>query len=149
MDTVSPNRQSWMRLLALSSWSDLKQFAGHFALVTCEIIRPPETGLVMLRGRTGGTGSAFNMGEATVTRCAVRSAKGHEGHAYVMGRSHEHAKIAAICDAIMQDDNYRPKVESLVLQPLRKIIDERRKLAAQKAAATKVDFFTLVRGDSD
>ncbi len=149
MDTVSFNRQSWMRLLALSSWSDLKECAGYLALVTCEIIRPPETGLVMLRGRIGGTGSAFNMGEATVTRCAVRSAKSHEGHAYIMGRNHEHAKIAAICDAVMQDDNCSARIESLVLLPLQKILVERRKVAAQKAAATKVDFFTLVRGEND
>ena len=149
MDTVSFNRQSWMRLLALSSWNDLKECAGCLALVACEIIRPPETGLVMLRGRIGGTGSAFNMGEATVTRCAVRSAKRHEGHAYIMGRNHEHAKIAAICDAAMQDTNYGAKIEALVLLPLQKLLVERRQLAAQKAAATKVDFFTLVRGEND
>ena len=69
------------------------------------MIRPPETGLVMLRGRMGGTGGAFNLGEATVTRCAVRTAKGHEGHAYVMGRNHGHAKIAAVCDALLQDES--------------------------------------------
>ena len=138
-----------MRLLALSSWNDLKACTNNFALMPCDMIRPPETGLVMLRGRMGGTGGALNLGEATVTRCAVRMAKRQEGHAYVMGRNHGHAKIAAVCDALLQDENYRVKVEGLVLQPLQKLLEERRSLAAHKAAATKVDFFTLVRGEND
>lgn len=123
--------------------------ADNFARMPCDMIRKPETGLVMLRGRMGGTGAAFNLGEATVTRCAVRTAKGHEGHAYVMGRNHEHARIAAVCDALLQDENDHAMVEALVLQPLEKRIAEQRSLAARKAAATKVDFFTLVRGEND
>lgn len=138
-----------MRLLALSSWNDLKACTDDFVNTPCDTIRPPETGLVMLRGRMGGTGSAFNLGEATVTRCAVRTAKGHEGHAYVMGRNHEHARVAAICDALMQDEKYSGKVDALVLQPLQELLENRRSLAAHKAAATKVDFFTLVRGEND
>jgi alpha-D-ribose 1-methylphosphonate 5-triphosphate synthase subunit PhnG len=138
-----------MRLLALTSWNDLKTRVDEFLDTPCDMIRPPETGLVMLRGRIGGTGGAFNLGEATVTRCAVRTAKGHEGHAYVMGRNHDHAKIAAICDALLQDENYHVNVEAQVLQPLQKLLSDRQSLAAHKAAATKVDFFTLVRGEND
>ena len=138
-----------MRLLALSSWTDLKACTDGFAATPFDMIRPPETGLVMLRGRIGGTGSAFNLGEATVTRCAVRTAKGHEGHAYVMGRNHGHAKLAAVCDALLQDENQHAEVDTQVLQPLQKRMAEQRSLAARKAAATKVDFFTLVRGEND
>jgi alpha-D-ribose 1-methylphosphonate 5-triphosphate synthase subunit PhnG len=138
-----------MRLLALSSWNDLKACTDDFVETPCDTIRPPETGLVMLRGRIGGTGGAFNLGEATVTRCAVRTAKGHEGHAYVMGRNHSHARIAALCDALLQDEDHHAEVKALVLQPLQKLLTEHRSLAAHKAAATKVDFFTLVRGEND
>lgn len=138
-----------MRLLALSSWNDLKACTEDFAATPCDVIRPPETGLVMLRGRIGGTGSAFNLGEATVTRCAVRIAKGHEGYAYVMGRNHGHAKLAAVCDALLQDESQHGKVDAEVLQPLQKLMADQRSLAARKAAATKVDFFTLVRGEND
>ena len=35
-------------------------------------LRAAETGLVMLRGRIGGDGDPFNLGEATVTRAAVQ-----------------------------------------------------------------------------
>ncbi len=149
MNFSPTHRQAWMRLLALSSWNDLKACTEGFAATPCDMIRPPETGLVMLRGRIGGTGSAFNLGEATVTRCAVRTAKGHEGHAYVMGRNHGHAKLAAVCDALLQDESQRAKVDAEVLQPLQALMAEQRSLAARKAAATKVDFFTLVRGEND
>ena len=138
-----------MRLLALSSWNDLEACVDGFAVAPFDVIRPPETGLVMLRGRIGGTGSAFNLGEATVTRCAVRTAKGHEGHAYVMGRNQAHAKLAAVCDALLQDESQHAQVDAQVIQPLQKLMAEQRSLAARKAAATKVDFFTLVRGEND
>ena len=149
MNFSPTHRQAWIRLLALSSWNDLKVCTDGFAATPCDMIRPPETGLVMLRGRVGGTGSAFNLGEATVTRCAVRTAKGHEGHAYVMGRNHGHAKLAAVCDALLQDESQHAKVDAEVLQPLQKLMAEQHSLAARKAAATKVDFFTLVRGEND
>jgi alpha-D-ribose 1-methylphosphonate 5-triphosphate synthase subunit PhnG len=149
MNFSPSRRQAWMRLLALSSWDDLKVRVDGFAATPFDVIRPPETGLVMLRGRIGGTGSAFNLGEATVTRCAVRSAKGHEGHAYVMGRNQAHAKLAAVCDALLQDESRHAQVDAEVLQPLQKLLAEKRSLAAHKAAATKVDFFTLVRGKND
>jgi alpha-D-ribose 1-methylphosphonate 5-triphosphate synthase subunit PhnG len=149
MNFSPTRRQAWMRLLALSSWNDLKACVDGFAAAPFDVIRPPETGLVMLRGRIGGTGSAFNLGEATVTRCAVRTAKGHEGHAYIMGRNHGHAKLAAVCDALLQDESQHAQVDAQVLQPLQKRMAEQRTLAAHKAAATKVDFFTLVRGEND
>jgi alpha-D-ribose 1-methylphosphonate 5-triphosphate synthase subunit PhnG len=149
MNSAPSDRQAWMRVLALSSWKDLKACADSFVSLNYDMIRPPETGLVMLRGRMGGTGGPFNLGEATVTRCAVRSAKGHEGHAYIMGRNHDHARTAAVCDALLQDESHRAQVEGQVLQPLMKLLEERRSLAARKAAATKVDFFTLVRGEND
>ncbi len=138
-----------MRVLALSSWSDLKGYAAKFAGVSHETLRPPETGLVMLRGRMGGTGAAFNAGEATVTRCAVRTATGHEGNAYVMGGNKDHARTAAICDALLQDESRRTDIEMHLIRPLEAILMERRAVAARKAAATKVDFFTLVRGEDD
>lgn len=111
-------------------------------------LRKPETGLVMLRGRQGGTGSPFNIGEATLTRCSIRLANGTIGHAFVMGRSFEHAVSAAVCDALLQgSDNTRLTQE--VITPLAHDRAERERQMALKNAATKVDFFTMVRGDVD
>jgi alpha-D-ribose 1-methylphosphonate 5-triphosphate synthase subunit PhnG len=134
-----------MRILALSSLKDLEACAEDYADASHDLLRPPETGLVMLRGRMGATGAAFNLGEATVTRCAVRLDDGSEGHAYVMGRSATHARLAAICDALLQRD---PEgLSAKIIAPLATRLSAKQVEASTKAAATKVDFFTMVRGD--
>ncbi len=66
-------------------------------------MRGPEGGLVMVRGRAGGGGAPFNLGEMTVTRCTVRLGSGLVGHAYVAGREPRRAELAALVDALMQD----------------------------------------------
>lgn len=95
----------------------------------------------------GATGAAFNLGEATVTRCAVRLGDGCEGHAYVMGRNASHARLAAICDALLQNPESSHAITEKVITPLEAKLRDRQVEASTKAAATKVDFFTMVRGD--
>ncbi|MCB1333474.1 MAG: phosphonate C-P lyase system protein PhnG [Roseivivax sp.] len=109
-------------------------------------LRAPEVGSVMVRGRTGGSGAPFNLGEMTVTRCALRLETGEIGHGYVQGRDKSDAQAAALVDALMQT----PAAEALratVLMPLEAEEAERRATRARKAAATKVEFFTMVRGE--
>jgi alpha-D-ribose 1-methylphosphonate 5-triphosphate synthase subunit PhnG len=101
----------------------------------------------MLRGRMGATGAAFNFGEATVMRCAVRLASGSEGHAYVMGRNADHARLAAVCDALLQTPDTGDAVRERVIAPLEARLQQAHIEAAARAAATKVDFFTMARGD--
>lgn len=110
------------------------------------LLRRPETGTVMVRGRMGGTGAAFNLGEMTVTRCAVQLPGGAVGHAVVQGRDTGHARSAAVVDALMQTEA-APALAAAVLAPLAQAEAEARGLRAAKAAATKVEFFTLVRGE--
>lgn len=109
--------------------------------------RAPETGLVMVRGRIGGGGTAFNLGETTVTRCVVALGSGEKGFAYVMGRDRRKAELAALFDALWQDPARRDLVEKEVLAPLKEAQTRDDTLAARRTAATKVDFFTLFRGD--
>ncbi len=111
-------------------------------------LRKPETGLVMVRGRMGGIGSPFNIGETTVTRCTIRLADGTIGHAFVTGRSHEHAVTAAVCDALLQGASGNDLAEKVVT-PLAQERAERERTLALQNAATKVDFFTMVRGDDE
>jgi alpha-D-ribose 1-methylphosphonate 5-triphosphate synthase subunit PhnG len=110
-------------------------------------LRPPETGLVMLRGRIGGDGAAFNLGEATVTRAAVQIASGEVGIAYILGRDQKKARLSAVCDALWQSKRYRDAVERRVLAPIRTRVDAERGRGRAQTAATRVDFFTLVRGE--
>jgi alpha-D-ribose 1-methylphosphonate 5-triphosphate synthase subunit PhnG len=110
-------------------------------------VRPPETGLVMLRGRIGGDGASFNVGEATVTRCAVQLSSGEVGFSYTLGRDRDKARLAALCDALWQSDTHRSAIERHVLAPVRMRLEGEREISAQRTAATRVDFFTMVRGE--
>ena len=111
-----------------------------------ELLRGPETGLVMLRGRTGGGGGPFNLGEATVTRASVRLSTGEVGHSYALGRDADKVRIAAVLDALWQRSESRAPVEAIVGALAAKAAerDHRRR---EETAATRVDFFTMVRGD--
>lgn len=113
-----------------------------------EWLRRPETGLAMVRARIGGTGAKFNLGEMSLTRCALRLTGGTTGFAYVQGRSKRHAELAAIVDALMQDTSSRARVEAAVVAPLERAQAARRDLSQRKAAATRVEFYTVARGDS-
>ena len=143
---VEGERKRWLSILAkapakevIAAWDGLAQPPAFKAL------RAPEIGMVLVRGRMGGGGDAFNLGEMTVTRAAVRLESGETGIGYVAGRDRRHAEIAAAVDAMMQSAVLRPAVEGAVVASLARAQDERRDTAARKAAATKVDFFTLVR----
>jgi len=113
-----------------------------------EEVRPAEIGLVMVRGRVGGDGAPFNLGEATVTRCAVQLASGEIGFGTVLGRDRDKARLAALADALWQSAEYQTAVEQKIVEPLRARQQERLARSRAETAATKVDFFTLVRGDN-
>jgi alpha-D-ribose 1-methylphosphonate 5-triphosphate synthase subunit PhnG len=102
---------------------------------------------VMLRGRIGGDGAPFNLGEATVTRAAVRLASGELGCSYVLGRQPEKARLAALCDALWQHPAHRQRIETDVLAPIRSRLDDDRTRQRARTAATKVEFFTMLRGE--
>jgi alpha-D-ribose 1-methylphosphonate 5-triphosphate synthase subunit PhnG len=112
-----------------------------------EDMRAPELGLVMARARIGGTGAPFNAGEVSVTRAAVRLPTGEIGLAYQLGRDREKARAAAVLDALWQTER-RSEVEA-ALDPIRTRIAEEQILKDRRAAATKVDFFTMVRGEDE
>lgn len=140
-------RKAWMGLLA-------KAPAGRVStLLDLAISRPgftwlraPEIGSTMVRARAGATGAPFNLGEMTITRCALTLGTGEVGHAYIQGRNKADAEAAALVDALMQTPA-AAQMQKGVLSPLSKEAQDRRKTRAAKAAATKVDFFTMVRGD--
>jgi alpha-D-ribose 1-methylphosphonate 5-triphosphate synthase subunit PhnG len=110
-------------------------------------VRGPETGLVMVRGRIGGGGSPFNLGEVTVTRATVRLASGKVGHAHALGTDREKARLAAIFDALWQERAMKDFVERAILAPVAERIAAADRKKAEETAATRVDFFTMVRGE--
>lgn len=146
--TETEARQRWLGVLARARPDELgAAWARLPDPPEMVILRAPEIGLVMARGRAGGTGQRFNLGEVTVTRCSVQSGAGFVGHGYVRGRSKTHALLVARFDALCQDPDRRPALMAEVVVPLAAAETARRAAIARKAAATRVEFFTLVRGE--
>ncbi|TKZ22155.1 phosphonate C-P lyase system protein PhnG [Shimia litoralis] len=140
-------RKDWMSLLAKAPAKSLAwlweatQLSPDFTW-----LRAPEIGAAMVRGRMGGTGAPFNLGEMTLTRCSVQLATGEVGHGYVQGRDKDKARVAALVDALLQGPQAEA-VQAAVIMPLVAERDKAKTRRATKAAATKVDFFTMVRGE--
>jgi alpha-D-ribose 1-methylphosphonate 5-triphosphate synthase subunit PhnG len=138
-------RQAWMAVLAHADRSALEHvLAAIDPSPSWTRLRAPETGMVMVRGRAGGDGAPFNLGEMTVTRCAVALADGTVGHAYVAGRDGRKAELAAVLDALLQTEA-GPRLRAGPIARERARQQERRQDALRRAAATRVDFFSMVR----
>ena len=144
MTAQTTDRQRWMATLARASRSEIADLVGP-DLPGHEVLKAPETGTVMVEGRAGGAGRRFNLGEATVTRCVVRLSDGPMGFSYALGRDARKARLAAILDARLQREDANSPLHRAVID-LAGRQSAARDLASRKAAATKVDFFTLVRG---
>lgn len=142
-------RQHWMSVLAHSDPANLaaKMVALNIT-ADYDVIRAPETGLVQLQGRMGGTGERFFAGDATLTRAAVRLHNGTLGYSWVLGRNKAHAERCALIDALMQQPSHFQTLLETLITPLD--ADRSAHIAARQAQinASRVDFFTLVRGDN-
>ncbi|MBN9468586.1 MAG: phosphonate C-P lyase system protein PhnG [Bosea sp.] len=144
--TQTATRQHWMAVLARASRCEIEALLAQAGpQPEHEVLKAPETGTVMVEGRAGGAGRRFNLGEATVTRCVVRLGGGRMGFSYALGRDAGKARLAAITDALLQDESEAGPLRQGV-GALAEKQQAARELASRKAAATKVDFFTLVRG---
>jgi alpha-D-ribose 1-methylphosphonate 5-triphosphate synthase subunit PhnG len=138
-------RARWMGLLARAPLAMLQSWAARRQETAFTWLRRPETGLVMVRARAGGTGSKFNLGEMTVTRCVLRLAGGAVGVSYIQGRSARKAEIAALADAFLQEPASRTQVREELIEPLQLRLDAEAARMQRKAQATRVEFFTLAR----
>lgn len=144
MDDPRSPRQRWMSVLARADAGLLRALLdAQKPLPAYKVLRGPEAGLVMVRGRAGGGGAAFNLGEMTVTRCTVGTENGLTGHAYVQGRDEKRAELAALGDALMQDPAWAEMLECEVIRKLESHQARRRAERAGKAATTKVQFFAM------
>lgn len=141
-------RQRWMSALAKAPCQRLEEAVAELDPPPYERLRAPETGLVMARARAGGTGQRFNLGEITVTRCALRLPDGTVGHAYIAGRDHRKAELAALLDALLQCPERHDALLQALIEPLEQDAARARQNASRKAAATRVEFFTMTREDA-
>ena len=167
MHADTATRQHWMSVLAHSQPTELAARLNALNITAdYEVIRAAETGLVQIQARMGGTGERFFAGDATLTRAAVRLTDGTLGYSWVLGRDKQHAERCALIDALMQQTymentlhHLGEEVELLqtrhfqnlsetLIAPLN--ADRMARIAARQAEvnASRVDFFTMVRGDN-
>ena len=144
---MQSTRQRLMRACAKATPAEITALLSSLGdLPQANDLRKPEVGLVMLRGRIGGDGAAFNVGEATVARAAVRLESGAIGFGWRLGRSVEAARCTAIVDALVQDDAWKSRIIEALVHPLEARQQQVRTTRAEEAAATRVEFFTMSRG---
>lgn len=142
-------RAAWLALLARAPLNLLETTLAHFATISRHWLRRPETGLMMVQARAGGVGERFNLGEITVTRCALRLEADFQtptvGVAYVLGRSHRQAELVALADALLQDSARRCALKTSLLQPIQRHLAAEQARRQQRTQATRVEFFTVAR----
>jgi alpha-D-ribose 1-methylphosphonate 5-triphosphate synthase subunit PhnG len=149
------NRQCRMAALALADEAMLEAEAARLSdSVSYTFLRRPEAGLVIVEGRAGNSGRRFNLGEMLVTRCVVRleaqkAGAATEGYAFIQGNRPRHAELAAVFDALLQQEGWAGTLERSLMEPLAAGREEELRRRAEETAATRVDFFTLVRGEDE
>lgn len=142
-------RPAWLAVLARATLAQLQAQAPEANdLPPFQQVRPPEIGMVMLRGRVGGTGNPFNLGEASVVRCAVRLGEGPLGVSYALGRDKRRAELAALFDAMLQDPQHHDALQQTLIAPLAQAQAQTRTQKQNDVADSKVEFFTFVRGEA-
>ena len=147
-DSDTARRRRWLAVLARAPRSVLERAASRLTpRPPQELVRAPECGMVMLRGRVGGSGDAFNVGEASVTRCAVRVGQ-RLGVGYVLGRDRQLAELVALFDALLQDPERQHSLLHQLVEPLAQMQQEQREARSRATAASRVEFFTMVRGEA-
>jgi alpha-D-ribose 1-methylphosphonate 5-triphosphate synthase subunit PhnG len=141
-------RKERMGILARSSTARLHELWPSVGLDPAyKMLRGPEFGLLMLRGRVGGTGQAFNLGEATVTRASVKLEDGSVGHAMALGRDPAKAELSAVIDALCRNAEAAACIDTMLVDPIRAELNDADETSRCQTAATRVDFFTMVRGE--
>ncbi|QND85803.1 Alpha-D-ribose 1-methylphosphonate 5-triphosphate synthase subunit PhnG [Chromobacterium vaccinii] len=144
MDTST--RQRWLSALANSPIERLLAVLPPALPADPRWLRRAETGLMMLQGRSGGAGARFNLGEISVSRASCEI-DGHVGHGWVRGSDGRHAELIAQADALLQDPVRHGELMLAWIAPLENELAERRAARSREAAASKVEFFTMVRGE--
>jgi alpha-D-ribose 1-methylphosphonate 5-triphosphate synthase subunit PhnG len=151
--TETSERQRWLAVLAKAptaaleaAWETIDEKPAF------RLLRRGETGLVMVRGRIGGSGGPFNFGEMTMTRAAVQllDASGnvaYTGFGHVAGRLARRAELVALFDAMLQDPARHDAITERVVEPLATEQEAAKAAQNAKVMASKVEFFTMVRGE--
>ena len=103
--------------------------------------------MIMVRAKADGSKKRFNLGEVIVSRCVLEVNQKYLGVSWVLGSNLKHVELAALFDGLMQDPEYHGKLNLSLLQALKEKQKKKDDIIVKDAADTKVEFFTLKRGE--
>lgn len=147
-DADTKQRQQLLAVLSKCSSKDIKALWQPLNLTpNYQLLKSPEIGMVMVKAKTGGNGSPFNMGEMTVTRTVLRLDSNQMGYGYIAGRDKDKSLLIAMIDACYQVADWQSEINQKVLEPLQAQHNQAYQAHAQQVEKTKVNFFTMVRGE--
>lgn len=134
------DRKKRFEILARADSATLSPIAEEvLRTAKVDVLKKPETSLVMLRALDSITGDPFNMGEVLVTECEVRLGN-HVGYSLIMGEEPERALAAAIIDAALESGRASaPSIEGKLWQEEQRLRTERRQENAL-IGRTRVNF---------
>lgn len=147
-DSTQKERKEWIGLLGSADPKDLEAAKKEYAQgVKITHVVTPETGMIMVQAKADGSNGRFNLGEVTVSRCVLEVKKTYMGTAWVMGSDLRHAELAALFDALLQDPATHDPLANTLIKKLKIKQTAKNERMAQDAADTRVEFFTLKRGE--
>lgn len=142
-------RQEWISLLGSADpeWLQEQKDAldPELDLEPDYMVRP-ETGMIMMQARQDGEGPRFNLGEVTVTRCILKLDQ-VMGYAMIMGSDLRHAELAALFDALLQMPEPGTALQKKLVPKLRRMKESAQDREADEVRTSKVEFFTMKRGE--
>ncbi len=142
-------RRRWLALLARADATTVAGALAAWPAPRIEWLRRPEIGLAMVRGRAGGNGALFNLGEVTVTRCALRlpglAVPMPVGVGWIKGRDKALAEQVALADAMLQCADRAPQLMTSLIEPLARAQAAADSTRERDAQSTRVEFFTIAR----
>jgi alpha-D-ribose 1-methylphosphonate 5-triphosphate synthase subunit PhnG len=144
-DALQHARQAWLGVLVRVPADAMIEAAEQFDF-DVETLKSPEIGMLMTDARIHATGSGFHLGEVTLTRCVLKDTLGHLGYGQILGRNTKQALAIARFDLALQRQDTAPRAEEL-LAGWREEIAALDAMQDERVEATRVDFFTMVRGD--
>lgn len=145
---IKVQRQKNLSILAKAPLSNMLEYwEGINIDATFNFLKKPEVGMAMVRAQAGSGGENFNMGEMTMTRCVVRLDSTEIGYGFVAGRSKKKSELVALIDACWQKKSLKNIIEEKIIAPLHCVQISKEKIISENTESSKVNFFTMVRGE--
>jgi alpha-D-ribose 1-methylphosphonate 5-triphosphate synthase subunit PhnG len=133
------DRKTQFEILARASSAIIPIAEEILRSADIELIKKPQTFLLMARATDSVTSCPFNLGEILVTEAEVRLGT-YIGYSLIMGEEPEKALAAAVIDAALQgDDVCRSLIEEKLLQEKRRHEMEQQQ-EFSLVAQTRVEF---------